>query len=104
MSNNRIYIETPIDQTEGLEEKFYWIKVRGVPQLQFKEFENGHWDVKHTSIIDYYLRPAPDNSVVVTEEELKRFANSIKMLPLTCFNEPKLSEIVNKFIQTKLAQ
>lgn len=68
MATNHIYIETPIDQTEGLEDGDYiTLNRHHIVVKPHHQFLKGKWFDK-TVFEEIYLRPAPDNSVVVSKE------------------------------------
>jgi hypothetical protein len=116
---NRIYIETPIDQTEGLEDGWYYVLNPNKEILpRMIQWYNKTWNNWNEMNISSYLRPAPDNSVVVEPTDFEKFIewvndnyereNKKGWSNLWLKDEDGLEyttkEIVNQFIQTKLAQ
>lgn len=70
---NYIYITTPIDQTEGLEEKYYRCISHPFDNAVFALFQKGEWLCNNSdpSTFTHYLRPIPEGSVVVNEKDLE---------------------------------
>jgi hypothetical protein len=117
---NRIYIETPIDQTEGLEDGRYTV-TNGVAffDVQYDKHYGFYEEFTDCSTLVSYLRSAPDNSVVVSATDFENLIEYVidhyereihngRRTNLWLKNEDGLEyttkEIVNQFIQTKLAQ
>lgn len=116
---NRIYIETPIDQTEGLEDGRYTV-TNGVAffDVQYDKHYGFHEEFTDCSVLTHYLRPLPigtrilqPGEVAVSEDTLsyESLQPIVERIAYEQMSGDQLGDIVKKmdllkqFIQTKLA-
>lgn len=111
MSTNhspQLFALTPIEQTEGLEDGIYTVidKEGNKKDYYYSNdyFINSEGDEgfhKHCGDGKFYLRPAPDGSILLTETEIADLIYSASPLSVSPI---KAIALAKQFIQTKLAQ